>query len=216
MDFRKAKMNLAEVAKADEYDGQAKDKVFKEGMYDCVVATSDYEGKFPPFDPTWKAMQITLIGAGDKKAFGKIEYPTTRTEYMKDGKNWFFKFNEFKATAIAFGMTDTDDLGEFIDRVFTNKGIIGMNVKVQFAYPKGMHAKWINENTFHLVDEKNNPYSAGESVASFPTREACEVFCKQKGLKYHAWVKPSLFFLADQPKKKPTPKKVVAEDEPPF
>lgn len=217
MDFRKSKLNLAEVQKADELAGQAKDKVFKEGMYDCQVTEAEIDDKYPPFDPTWRGLKITLVGAGDKKAYGKIEFPTERTEYIKDGKNWFFKFNEFKAAAIGFGMAETDDLGEFIDRVFVNKGILNMNVKVQFSYPKGFHAKYINENTFHLIDEKAVPFQIDDKVVSFPTREACEVFCKQKGLKYQPWPRPSQFFLAEQPKKKSEPKKAPkVVDEPPF
>ncbi len=211
-------MNLVEVEKKEELSSQAKDRCFKQGLYDCVITEVKDNTEYPPADPTWRGLNLTLIGAGDKKTFGRVEYPTEHTEYMAPGKNgalinWFSKFNDFRAFAIALGMKDTEDMGEFVDKMFINKGLVGKTVKVEFAYPRGVHAKYIDANTFELVDEKEVPVEGTRC----PNRDACEVIATQKGLKYHAWVRPSKYFVSEQnvvPEKKPVAKKKEAPEAP--
>ena len=216
--FVKTKMNLATVTKEDDKRLQEKDKFFKEGVYDCVI-TAVEESKLTPKDIRWKAINLTVEAPGDKKTYATVEVPTEDTDYIVNGKNWFFKFNEFREFAVALGMLDDDDMLAFItNKVLNLEALKGQTVKVKMGWQRGVHAKYISEGVFNLVDEKDMPMLSSEGGAmKFPNKDACEVYSKQKNLYYKPFVRPIGYLAPNKPVAAPVvekKKKVAASDMP--
>jgi hypothetical protein len=215
--FVKTKMNLATVDQSEDKRLQEKDKFFKEGIYDAIISEA-VESKQPSKDPRWKSINLTLEASGDKKTYATIEVPLEDTDYIVNGKNWFFKFNDFRAFAVGIGMQDDDDMLAFItNRILDMPKLKGQPVKIKMGWQKGVHPKYVNENTFHLVDEKDAPLLADGNPMKFPNRDACEVYAKQKNLIYRAWVRPISFIEPEKKAKeevKPVEKKKKVVDMP--
>ena len=120
-------------------------------------------------------------------------------------------------------MRDDDDIAAFItNRILNLERLANSPIRVKFGYMKGYHSKYISEGVFHLLNEKDEPLMSDGNPQRFPNREACEIHCKQKNLKFQAFVKPISFMppLELKPVKEtasaPVEKKKKAIDDMPF
>lgn len=210
VDFKKTKLTFGAVEKTKDLQKQGEDKFFKVGMYDCVIkeAVLETKGKAPA-DSTWKKLKIVIEGSGGKTKFHWIEYPTERQEYIVDGKDRWFMFLKFQAFAMATGCSADTDVGEFITEVMEDPAkLVGRQIRVRFGYSRGYYAKFCGSKDvkeYQLVNAKDEK----ALDEKFPSFEACEAYCMQKGLTYAAFPEPVELLPPDPATAKAISAKVV-------
>ena len=163
---------------------------------DVPIMTSKWSDYPCKGDPTWKQLWITMGSEGKKVSFNLL-VPTQKLTFGASANPlWAFqKLGSFlKAIGVSAPITK-ENLAEVLASVFGDLNqLVGKRLDISVGYD-GYYAHYVEKNSFHCYNAKNEPEMDGDNPIQFEAREAVELWCKDRG-KYFSPYNTVKFFNA--------------------
>jgi hypothetical protein len=164
-------------------------KFFEPGNYKLKITAAEFN-KISETDPTWFSVKITFSDASGRTIRHFLSVPTSKIRF-NEGKSKYptFMFSQFKQFMAALGeeVTVNKESLRAIPKYFKDCSVlVGKVVDVDIGY-KGPYVKYISKDEYQII-ERDGPMKEGDSIATFPTRDAAEAEAAARDLKITKFV----------------------------
>lgn len=165
---------------AQKEKSEQKAWMFRPGLYkDCVIKSVEEMADPCKADPTWIKVRMTI--AQDRREIRKLVLvPTQDITYGPDQSSG--PFSMLVKFLAAFGVELTSkNAGTVIPEVFGEiNNFVGQRLDITVGH-SGHYCHYVDKNSYHLYSKFDKPVceKGTQNPMTFPSPEACEVYCTE-------------------------------------